>query len=101
MQASDHSFDKDLLLSTFVFSGRKLSEDVISAGAEVNRELSPVNNYRRHDVGWRSFFSGSWIDRKWQMTQQPRPGERFFRDITADESEVVSAQYEAAELTFK
>jgi hypothetical protein len=55
---------------------------------------------RRHDVGWRSFFPGSWIDQKWQMTQQPRPGDCFFKDITADESEVVSAQYEAAEITF-
>ena len=35
---------------------RKLSEDVISADAEVNREVSPVNGNRRQDVGWRSFF---------------------------------------------
>jgi hypothetical protein len=47
------------------------------------------------------FFSGSWIDQKRQMTQQPRLGECFFRDTTAGESEVASAQYEAAEITFK
>ena len=80
---------------------RKLSKDVISAGAEANREVYPVNNNRRQDVGWRSFFSGSWIDQKWKMMQQPRLGGCFFRDITVDESEAVSAQYEAAEKTFK